>query len=68
MSDGESDTLCPACHTRVHPEALNVVYAVEIRRLETMNGLQETDGMGRYFHLGCFTPYSADWRRLPHPE
>ena len=68
MSDSEVYTLCPACRTRVEPDGSGVVYAVPIRHLETMGGTHEVEGLGAFFHSGCFSPFSDNWRRQQHPE
>src|SRR5579864_4806315 len=49
----EPYTLCPGCGKRVEPKGADVVYAVEIKRIDRMGGFDYVEGMGAFFHESC---------------
>jgi hypothetical protein len=67
MTGEEPHYICPTCHARVEPADADVVYAVEIKRFDTMGGPQYSEGMGAYFHARCYLEGSTRYKRKPKP-
>jgi hypothetical protein len=44
-----------------------VVYAVELELVQSRYGLEQLEGRGAFFHVGCFPEDSGEWLRKPMP-
>ena len=51
MSEDETFTLCPYCGRRVEPDDPGVRYGVAQKRIDTMGGTFNVDGMGGFFKV-----------------
>jgi hypothetical protein len=65
--DEQPFTLCPGCNQRVDPDEPRVIYAVELKRIDTLRGFDYVEGMGAVFHEGHFPHSSGRWRQKPPP-
>ena len=68
MTDDEPFSICEMCRERVEPADPDVVYAVEVVRIDRMGGTDYVEGMGSYFHEWCYPEGSPQYRRKPKPE
>ncbi len=64
--DGQPYRLCPRCGRKVDPGGVGVHYAVELKRVDTLDRTDYVEGMGGFFHEHCSVPFG--WRRKPKPE
>jgi hypothetical protein len=59
---------CPGCGERVEPTQAPVVYAVQLRRLDTKRPATWVETLGGYFHdAGCLRSALGTWREKPKP-
>jgi hypothetical protein len=67
--DDETFTNCPECGRGIEPDDSCAVYAVQLRDLgPTFGGPSEAvEGMGAFFHPGCFNRNSRRWRVTDRP-
>lgn len=60
--------ICETCREEVEPADSGIVYAVEMVDATTMTGPGAIEGLGVFFHEGCYPHSSSDYRRKPMPE
>jgi hypothetical protein len=62
--------ICETCREQVRPASdAGIVYAVTLERIDTMGPTTEyLEGLGVFFHEGCFPTGSARYRRKPMPD
>ena len=63
---GEGFRICPTCLKAVDPADESTLYAVQLERSDRVGGVDYVEGMGEYFHSGCFY-FVCGYRRKPKP-
>jgi hypothetical protein len=65
MNGEQTYTTCPTCGQRIDPGEPGAVYAVKLVSMPGFgSGAGDVgEGLGAYFHDGCFPEGSEQWRR-----
>jgi hypothetical protein len=62
--------VCETCRKQVRPKSKpeGIVFAVRLQRVDRFGGTEWLEGLGAFFHEGCFPQGSQVWRLKPMPE
>jgi hypothetical protein len=60
--------ICEGCSQQLNPPDSSVVFAVQLLRSETFDGVEFIEGLGVFFHAGCYPNGSPDYREKPKPD
>jgi hypothetical protein len=60
--------ICEWCREQLNPPDSSVVFAVQLIRAETFGGVDFIEGLGVFFHAGCYPNGSPNYREKPKPD